>query len=90
MSVLEWASYRSAKACIGLAPGIVEGITSRGVDADDTVMIPNGCDLDLFVPEEGERPSIEGYWRMTSFLRCSPARMARPTVWMRCSMPRPC
>ncbi|MGI9500800.1 MAG: glycosyltransferase family 4 protein [Geminicoccaceae bacterium] len=60
MSALEWASYRSARACIGLAPGIVEGITSRGVDADDTVMIPNGCDLDLFVPKEGERPSIEG------------------------------
>ncbi|MGI9485578.1 MAG: glycosyltransferase family 4 protein [Geminicoccaceae bacterium] len=60
MSALEWACYRSARACIGLAPGIVEGITSRGVDKDDTVMIPNGCDLDLFVPEEGERPSVEG------------------------------
>ncbi len=60
MSALEWASYRSARACIGLAPGIIKGITARGVDEDDTVMIPNGCDLDLFVPEDGERPSIEG------------------------------
>ncbi len=60
MSVLEWASYRSARACIDLAPGIIKGITSRGVDEGDTVMIPNGCDLDLFMPEEGERPSIEG------------------------------
>ena len=59
MSALEWASYRSASACIGLAPGIIEGIKARGVDGDDTVMIPNGCDLDLFVPEDGERPSIE-------------------------------
>ncbi len=60
MSALEWASYRSARACIGLAPGIIKGITARGVDESDTVMIPNGCDLDLFAPGEGERPSIEG------------------------------
>ncbi len=59
MSVLEWASYRSAKACIGLAPGIVEGIRARGVDESATVMIPNGCDLELFRPREGKRPSIE-------------------------------
>jgi len=60
MSALEWSSYRSASACIGLAPGIVEGIQARGVDPDDTVMIPNGCDLDLFIPNEGERPNVEG------------------------------
>ena len=60
MSALEWSSYRSAKTCIGLAPGIVDGIKSRGVAAEDTVMIPNGCDLDLFIPEDGERPSIDG------------------------------
>lgn len=60
MSALEWASYRSARACIGLAPGIIEGIRARGVDENDTVMIPNGCDLDLFTPKDGERPSIEG------------------------------
>lgn len=60
MSVLEWASYRSARACIGLAPGIVDGIIARGVDPGDVVMIPNGCDLDLFKPDEGARPSIEG------------------------------
>ncbi len=60
MSALEWASYRTARACIGLAPGIVEGIRRRGVDPADVVMIPNGCDLDLFLPASGERPSIEG------------------------------
>jgi glycosyltransferase involved in cell wall biosynthesis len=60
MSLLEWASYRSAKACVGLAPGIVEGIRARGVDKSATVMIPNGCDLELFRPEEGERPSVDG------------------------------
>ena len=60
MDLLESASYRSARACIGLAPGIVEGIQSRGVDADDIVMIPNGCDLDLFKPEAGPGPSLNG------------------------------
>ena len=48
MSVLEWASYRSAHACVGLSPGIVEGIKKRGVNNNKITMIPNGCDLDLF------------------------------------------
>uniref|UniRef100_UPI003A8ADAD5 glycosyltransferase family 4 protein n=1 Tax=Litorimonas sp. TaxID=1892381 RepID=UPI003A8ADAD5 len=48
MSVLEWVSYRSADRLIGLSPGIVEGIASRGVDRDRIAMVPNGCDLDLF------------------------------------------
>ncbi|MBJ9975657.1 glycosyltransferase family 4 protein [Pseudomonas sp. S75] len=48
MSVLEWVSYRSAHRLIGLSPGIVEGIVSRGVDPVKVAMIPNGCDLDIF------------------------------------------
>ncbi|RYV02589.1 glycosyltransferase WbuB [Shewanella sp. OPT22] len=48
MSVLEWASYRSAHRCIGLSPGIVEGIKKRGVSPEKIVMVPNGCDLDIF------------------------------------------
>ncbi|MGF1684952.1 glycosyltransferase family 4 protein [Photobacterium minamisatsumaniensis] len=48
MSILEWASYRSAHRCIGLSPGIVEGIKKRGVSADKIEMVPNGCDLDIF------------------------------------------
>ena len=48
MGVLEWASYRSAHACIGLSPGIVEGIKKRGVKDSKVTMIPNGCDLSLF------------------------------------------
>lgn len=48
MSVLEWASYRSATSCIGLSPGIVEGIARRGVDRRRIVLIPNGCDLRIF------------------------------------------
>jgi glycosyltransferase involved in cell wall biosynthesis len=48
MSLLEWASYHSAHRLIGLAPGIVEGIASRGIPKNRILLIPNGCDLDLF------------------------------------------
>ena len=57
MSVLEWASYRSADRLVGLSPGIVEGITARGTDKSLIAMVPNGCDMDLFAePEEAWRP----------------------------------
>lgn len=56
MSVLEWASYRSAHRLVGLSPGIVAGITRRGVNAARVIMIPNGCDLALF----GGNPQL---WR---------------------------
>lgn len=48
MSLLEWASYRSAHRCIGLSPGIVEGIKKRGVDESKIAIVPNGCDLSIF------------------------------------------
>lgn len=48
MSVLERMSYKSANRLVGLSPGIVEGITARGVDKARIAMVPNGCDLDLF------------------------------------------
>ncbi|PTP03437.1 glycosyltransferase WbuB [Vibrio splendidus] len=48
MSLLEYASYRSAHRCIGLSPGIVEGIKARGVDANNVALVPNGCDLAIF------------------------------------------
>ncbi|MDD2367091.1 MAG: glycosyltransferase family 4 protein [Desulfuromonadaceae bacterium] len=53
MSVLEWVSYHTAKACIGLSPGIVQGIVRRGIDSEKVGMVPNGCDLDLFDPDTG-------------------------------------
>jgi glycosyltransferase involved in cell wall biosynthesis len=49
MSLLEWLSYHTAVRCIGLSPGIVEGIRRRGVNNQDIDMIPNGCDLDYFL-----------------------------------------
>ncbi len=48
MSVLEWASYRSARRLVALAPGIVEGIARRGVDRSRIVLIPNGSDFTVF------------------------------------------
>lgn len=57
MSVLEWVSYHSADRLIGLSPGIVDGITSRGINREKVAMIPNGCDLDIFAIEpDGWRP----------------------------------
>ena len=57
MSLLEWASYRSADRLVGLSPGIVEGIAARGVDKSRIAMVPNGCDLDLFTaPKDAWRP----------------------------------
>jgi len=51
MSLLEWASYRSAHRCIGLSPGIVEGIKKRGVKEHKIELVPNGCDLSIFAKE---------------------------------------
>ncbi|VFQ47468.1 glycosyltransferase family 4 protein [Desulfoluna butyratoxydans] len=51
MSLLEWASYRSANRCIGLSPGIVEGIANRGVEKTRIALVPNGCDLSIFCDE---------------------------------------
>jgi len=51
MSFLEWASYRSANRCIGLSPGIVEGIKKRGVSEDKIALVPNGCDLNIFAED---------------------------------------
>jgi glycosyltransferase involved in cell wall biosynthesis len=51
MSVLEWTSYRSAHRLIGLSPGIVTGIVRRGVPSERVIMVPNGCDLDIFTTD---------------------------------------
>ena len=57
MSLLEWVSYHSADRLIGLSPGIVDGIISRGIKREKVAMIPNGCDLDIFAIEpDGWRP----------------------------------
>jgi glycosyltransferase involved in cell wall biosynthesis len=48
MDWLEFASYHSAHKLVGLSPGIVAGITRRGVPKEDVALIPNGCDMTLF------------------------------------------
>lgn len=48
MGLLERLSYYSADKCIGLSPGIVEGILNKSIRSKQVAMIPNGCDLDLF------------------------------------------
>jgi glycosyltransferase involved in cell wall biosynthesis len=58
MDVLEWCSYHAATACIGLAPGIVAGISKRGIANKKIELIPNGCDLDFFKPN----PRIKRKW----------------------------
>ena len=60
MSFLEWAAYRSSLACIGLSPGIVEGIRRRSSPGKIIEMIPNCSDLDLFVPGKREDLDLPG------------------------------
>lgn len=60
MSFLEWASYRAADACVGLSPGICEGIRKRSPKGREVTMIPNGCDLELFKPELKEELNLPG------------------------------
>lgn len=60
MNILEWMSYRCADACVGLSPGIVEGIARRSPKARRILMIPNGCDLELFSPRKRASLSLSG------------------------------
>jgi lipopolysaccharide/colanic/teichoic acid biosynthesis glycosyltransferase len=61
MDWLEFVAYRSANACIALSLGIAQGIIRRGVPENRVVVAPNGCDLDLFAPDMGQRvPEIAG------------------------------
>jgi len=60
MSVLEKLSYTKADACIGLSPGICEGIAKRSQKNKNITLIPNGCDLDIFVPGNRAELVLEG------------------------------
>ena len=60
MSLLEFLGYRSADACIGLSPGIVEGIRARADERLPVAMIPNGCDLDVFHPAKRAKLALPG------------------------------
>lgn len=60
MSILEKQSYHRSNACIGLSPGIVEGIKKRSPKNHPIKMIPNGSDTTLFVRDENNKASISG------------------------------
>jgi len=60
MSFLEWLTYQKADACIGLSPGIVEGIKKRSQKGKLIKMIPNGCDLEIFNPDKRKQLSLDG------------------------------
>jgi GTP cyclohydrolase II len=53
MEVLETAAYRAADAVVGLSPGIVRGIRRKSSPRQCVVMIPNGSDLEVFLPPIG-------------------------------------
>ncbi len=50
MSFLEKAAYLTMNGGIALSPGIKEGMKKRSPENKRIVMIPNGCDIDLFKP----------------------------------------
>lgn len=60
MSLIEWMSYHAANGCIGLSPGICEGIKRRSQKNKPIEMVPNGCDLDLFKPSLKTKLNLEG------------------------------
>ena len=60
MSMLEWLSYHMADGCVGLSPGICEGIRRRSQKNKSIAMVPNGCDLDIFKPSLREPLQLEG------------------------------
>jgi glycosyltransferase involved in cell wall biosynthesis len=60
MSLLEFLGYRSADTCVGLSPGIVEGIRARADERLPVAMIPNGSDLELFHPSERTKLALPG------------------------------
>ena len=59
MSLLEWASYKSAHRLVGLSPGICEGIISRGIPKSRVSLIPNGCDFESFDNVSSKETNLE-------------------------------
>jgi glycosyltransferase involved in cell wall biosynthesis len=51
---MEIRSYRAASQCIALAPGIKTGIAKSGFPNEKIHVIPNGCDVNLFFPENSK------------------------------------
>ncbi len=52
MSILEKTTYYFSDGCIGLAPGILNGINKFKHSPKNVIMIPNGADTDIFKPNK--------------------------------------
>lgn len=60
MSVLEKKSYQKADACVGLSPGICEGIAKRSPKGRIVKMIPNSSDRNMFAVQRSKEFVIPG------------------------------
>ena len=60
MWIIEGCAYRSSVACVGLSPGIIEGIKKRSPKNHPVALIPNGCDLEIFKPQPKTLIKIKG------------------------------
>jgi glycosyltransferase involved in cell wall biosynthesis len=60
MWAIEGCAYRASSACVGLSPGIVQGIRHRSAKNHPIALIPNGCDLEIFKPQPKFIIKIEG------------------------------
>lgn len=60
MSILEKVSYKRSDACVGLSPGICEGIERRAPKNHPIKLIPNGSDLNLFRKSDNRTYEIPG------------------------------
>lgn len=60
MYTLERWCYKSADGCIGLSPGMRDGIRKRSTPDKPIIMVPNGSDLDLFHPKKKQKFQLDG------------------------------
>ncbi|MGE3182638.1 MAG: glycosyltransferase family 4 protein [Phycisphaerae bacterium] len=65
---LERKLYFAAKHVVALSPGIRDGICATGYSRKQVTMIPNGCDLELFKPDDA--PLSDERFGSDDELRC--------------------
>jgi len=58
---LETLAYRNADHCVGLSPGMCEGINKKLPEDRQAMLIPNGCDIDFFQSGKKDRALLERY-----------------------------
>ena len=59
---LERFAYRNSARIIALSPGMAEGVVRTGYPRDRVMVIPNGCDVELFsVPDEDGKHFLEDH-----------------------------